>query len=445
MHTQSLPSSVRRACFASVILLALGANCATARDDDPEPGQSWLQSIKVTELRDHLVTRATLLATDDFGVTRQRELRIEARGSIDQRNREVAVHRYEPECLPLAKAAGMTADDFCDRLVLTREGRDVQLSFHSLDANKRYGFTLVESAAGRWESLRPAGMDAPSLTLQLEQGGGDLRYAWSLESFTARYTQSGRIADLRELPLDGIEASLAALTDVLRSFHVSEFAYSDLPREHALYRPTPYGLWSEGPLDTHCTFGFCFGSVGGSGGGSGSQGMCNPNSPNYAPQNCPWDLTTATWPVSHRMRVKKVGDSGVELRFSIKNDGTGIFDGSPYNGASTPIAHLSLVRMNEFSPLVPAGSMPYGEECFVQKVLAQFETIDPFTQFPTLVLEPGDAAMDMAWMSCVASSGRPAGRYHPYANIDHTDTLDTAGLSGNNIEVNRLDWVRFRD
>lgn len=428
-----------------VLLLAVNVTTASARDDDPEAGESWLQSIKVTELRDHQLTRATLLATDDFGVTRQRELRIEARGSLERRDREVVVHRYEPECLQLAKAAGMTADDFCDRLVLTHVGRDVQLSFHSVDANKRYRFTLVESATGRWESLRPTGMDAPLLTLQLEEGGGDVRYAWSLESFTARYTQSGVVADTRDLPLDGVEASLAALTDVLRSFHANEFAYADLPREHALHRPTPYGLWSEGPLDTHCTFVFCFGSVGGSGGGSGSQGMCNPNSPNYTPQNCPWDLMTATWPLSHRMHVKKFGDGGVELRYAIKNDGTGTFDGSPHNGASTPIAHLSLVRMNEISPLVPAGSRPYGDECFVEKVLAQFETIDPFTQFITLVLEPGDAALDMAWMSCVSSSGRPAGRYHPYANIDHTDTLDTAGLSGNNIEVNRLDWVRFRD
>lgn len=444
MRVQSLPTVVRR--IAAVALMALTAHAAHAGDVDPEPGQSWLQSLRVTDLREHLLTRAVLLATDDFGVTRQRELRIEARGSVERRDREVTVHRYEPECLPLAKAAGMSADDFCDRLVLTRNERGLELAFHSVDANKRYGFTLVPASAGRWESQRVAGIAAPSLTLQLDERDGNARYAWSLESLTGRYTQVGVLAaaDLRDLQLDAIEASLGALTDVLRSFHANEFAYADLPRDHALYRPTPYGLWSEGPLDTHCTFIFCFGSVGGSGGG-GSQGMCNPNSPNYAPQYCPWDLTTATWPVSHRMHVKKMGAGSINLRYAIKNDGTGTFDGSPFNGSSTPIAHLTLVRMNEVSPLVPAGSAPYGDECFAQKVLAQFETIDPFTQFTTMVLEPGDVAMDIAYITCNRSSGRPGGRYHPYAHIDHTDTLDSAGMSGNNSEVNRLDWVKLAD
>lgn len=33
-----------------------------------------------------------------------------------------------------------------------------------------------------------------------------------------------------------------------------------MPREHRLHAPSPYGLWAEGPLDTHCTLFFCVGS-----------------------------------------------------------------------------------------------------------------------------------------------------------------------------------------
>jgi len=104
MRVQSLPTVVRR--IAAVALMALTAPAIHAGDADPEPGQSWLQSLRVTDLREHLLTRAVLLATDDFGVTRQRELRIEARGTAGRADREVVLHRYEPECLPLAKAAG---------------------------------------------------------------------------------------------------------------------------------------------------------------------------------------------------------------------------------------------------------------------------------------------------------------------------------------------------
>ena len=43
------------------------------------------------------------------------------------------------------------------------------------------------------------------------------------------------------------------------------------------------------------------------------------------------------------------------------------------------------------------------------------------------------------------SSGRPSGRYHPWAQVDPTDTLDTAGMGGNNIELNRFDWVKLQD
>jgi hypothetical protein len=52
---------------------------------------------------------------------------------------------------------------------------------------------------------------------------------------------------------------------------------------------------------------------------------------------------------------------------------------------------------------------------------------------------------DIARFRCDNSSGRPEGRYHPWAQVDPTDTLDTAGLGGNNIELNRFDWVKLQD
>jgi hypothetical protein len=322
-------------------LIAIGAVQAHAGDVDPDPGHSWMQSIKASAMRDHQLSRAVLLATDDSGVTRQRELRIEARGTPGRADREVVVHRYEPECLPLAKSVGMTADEFCDRLVLTRGDRDVQLAFHSVDANRSYQFTLVESD-GRWESLQPAGVAAPTLRLELQESAGEASYAWSLETQRARFTQSGVVSarDLATLRLDGVEASLGGLTDVLHAFNVEEFALADLPREHRLYEPSPYGLWAEGPLDTHCTLFICVGSVGGNSGGS-SQGMCDPNSPNYTPESCPWDLKLENWPVSHRMRIRKRDDGAVDVFYFVRNDGTGIFNSAPFASAHADGAHQS--------------------------------------------------------------------------------------------------------
>lgn len=438
----------RRLCLLPALagtLFMLAAAHASADGIDPDPGESWMQSIKVSAMRDHQLTRAVLLATDDSGVTRQRELRIEARGTPGRTDREVIVHRYEPECLPLAKAAGMTADDFCDRLVLTRGDRDVQLAFHSLDANRRYQFTLVGSN-GRWESLQPAGMAAPTLRLELHESAGDASYAWSLETQRARYTQAGVVSarDLGTLRLDGVEASLGGLTDVLHAFNVEEFALADLPRDHRLYEPSPYGLWAEGPLDTHCTLFFCVGSVGGNSGGS-SQGMCDPDSPNYTPESCPWDLKLENWPVSHRMRVRKRDDGSVEVFYFVRNDGTGIFNSAPFASA-TPMAHISLVRFGNSAPLVAPATAPYGDQCYVEHAVSRNTSIDPFNNYSnSLVIQPGDTMFDIARFRCDNGSGRPTGRYHPWAQVDPTDTLDTAGLGGNNIELNRFDWVKLQD
>lgn len=425
-------------------LFATAAFHAHAGEIDPDPGQSWMQSIKVNTMRDHQLARAVLLATDDAGVTRQRELRIEARGTPGREDREVIVHRYEPECLPLAKSVGMTADEFCDRLVLTRGDRDVQLAFHSVDANRRYEFTLVGSD-GRWESLQPVGMAAPTLRLELQESAGEARYAWSLETQRARYTQSGVVSarDLATLRLDGVEASLGGLTDVLHAFNVEEFALADLPREHRLHEPSPYGLWAEGPLDTHCTLFICVGSVGGNSGGS-SQGMCDPNSPNYTPESCPWDLKLANWPVSQRMRVRKLGDGRVEVSYFVRNDGTGAFDSTPFD-QSTPLTHISLARFGTSTALVAPGTTPYGSQCHVVHDVGRNASVDPFNNTSHVLIKPGAVQFDIAHFRCDNSSGRPEGRYHPWAHVDPTDTLDTAGLGGNNIELNRFDWVKLKD
>ncbi len=49
-----------------------------------------MQSIKLGAMRDHRLVRAVLLAIDDSGVTRQRELHIEARGTAGRADRERA-------------------------------------------------------------------------------------------------------------------------------------------------------------------------------------------------------------------------------------------------------------------------------------------------------------------------------------------------------------------
>lgn len=422
-------------------LFASAAFQVYASDADPDPGQSWMQSIKVSAMRDHQLTRAVLLATDNSGVTRQRELRIEARGTPGREGREVIVHRYEPECLSLAKAAGMTADDFCDRMVLTRGDRDIQLAFHSFDANRSYQFTLI-GAEGRWESLQPVGMVAPMLRLELRESAGEASYAWSLETQRTRYTQAGVVSG-RDLGLDSIEASLGGLTDVLHAFNVDEFALADLPREHRLHEPSPYGLWAEGPLDTHCTLFFCVGSVGGNS-GSSSQGICDPSSPNYAPASCPWDLKLENWPVSQRMRVRKLDSGQIELRYVVRNDGTGVFDSTPFD-PSTLMTHVSLARFGSSTPLVAPGTTPYGDQCHAAHDISSNAVVEPFNNITRVLIQPGGVALNVAYFRCDGSSGRPDGRYRPWAHVDPTDTLDTAGLGGNNIELNPFDWVNLQD
>lgn len=440
--------------LVAAVLLAV-ATSASARDadDDPENGQSWLRSISTKPFHGGSLVKGMLRATDDFGVGRDREFRIEVSGSVERGDRRVVLHRYEPECLVLAPAARMTADNFCDRVTLTWSGRDLNLAFQSFDANKRYAFVLTEGASGQWQS--PAAANAPRLALNLGAAGGGADYRWSLDGRRNVYTQAGAILpeELRDSGLSALEASTIALADVLRSFNSHEFAYSDLPREHPQYEPTPYLGWGENPVEGGCILFICFGDIGGgSTGGNGNppDDMCDPLGNNFQPDNCPWDLTYATWPASHRIKIKKDSNDQVTYQFFIKNDGTGEFDSAevPFVPAETPFVFISLIRVGTDVPLVSPGdnTPPYGTHCYKQDGLFNGIT-NPFGGSGlTMTIGPGASTPYMPTvMSCPRSSGRPSGRYRLYVHIDPNDIYDYQGLVTNNVgESGPLDWVNLR-
>jgi hypothetical protein len=395
---------------------------------DPEPGESNLSRIEAVRTPTGHLLRARLIATDRFGTTRERELRVESSGTRSGRDRTVIVHRYEPDCLDLAKGFSMTADEFCDRLVLTYAGERATLDYSSHDANKAFRFELVPTGSGQWRAVHPAGVVAPDLALSLTATG----YDWSLVSQRERYVQRGAL-DARQWErsdLSPLEASLIPLTDVLTSFISDEFRYHDLPREDAQHAPSPYGLWSEGPLDTFCIGFICVGggdvSVGGGGGGA-----CDPRTAGYNPDVCPWDLTYARWPLSQRLRVWSDEPGIVRYSGAVKNTGTGTF--RTLTAISPELAHITLIAKGADEPIHPYDPNQTLEgNCYT----TDSPTGNPFET--EIVILPGTTRFVTGSFSCNAE-----GRHHLWFHVDPRDVLDFTGVGLNNIGES-FDRVRLR-
>ncbi len=434
----------RALVLGSLMALSLGA--VAQRDDDPEEGQSWLTQFNEQEARDGRQWSGTIRATDDFGATHDRDFRLKATGSIDLEDRAVVLNRYEPECFELSAAARMSLDDYCDQLTLTWRDGDATIAFSSLDANRRYTFTLRADprAPGEWMSLTP---EVPAPTLRLVSGvsGGDVSYRWELGTRDASYRQAGEVtaSQLRGPDLHPLEAGLLGLGEVLLTFNRHAFERSLLPRDHANYEPTPYSAWAEETVEGGCIFAFCFGNLGGGGGGAGNNNnACSPGSPSYNPTLCPYDLTFARWPVAMRPKLIKLNNDEVIFSFAGKNVGTG-----PTTMPRTPganFAHLSLIGVGSAAPLVSPGvPSPYGNSCQTNVQDLYGEIVNPFLHVD---LAAGESKLRADRLRCPASSGRPAGRYRLYIHIDPSGLLDTPGYAGNNIgNSGLLDWVHLRD
>jgi len=377
--------------------------------------------------------------------------------------RRVRINRYEPECLPLAAAARMSVDRFCDRISLTRSGGRLDIRFFSYDANHAYGFVLESSSDGRFVSVQQ-GLDAqPALSLELDADDDGVRYRWLLRTQRVAYPQAGVFdaAWLRSNDVDALEAALIPLGEVLSSFNRYEFEFADLPRDHPQHEPSPYSMWDERPIDGGCFLIFCFGSVGGSeGGGPGDNGQCEPGDPNYTPDQCPHDLTYATWPISKRVKIRKIDDEHFAFSWFIENKGTGPFN---YGAAAIGLGDSAMPHFS-FATLVPKDGavpmvaypgesnvleLPYRDNCFS---LARFA--DPFqgffgTPFPFLGndMQPGQTVPHLsASCKCLKSSGRPKGKYRLYVHADPTQSYDTPGYIQNNIgNSGPWDWIHLKE
>lgn len=444
--------------IAAVVLSTAASVQARSDEDDPENGQSWLRSVSAKRDGERSLVRGVFRATDDFGVTRDREFRILASGSIARGDRKLTVHRYEPECLTLSKEALMTPHMFCDRLTLTYRGADLQLEFMSYDANKRYGFYLESDprTPGMWVARHDAGVIAPDLALGITDGTSNTRYQVEMRGLRERYTQSGEFSaeELRAAQLSAAELGMVALGDVLRSFNAHEFSLSDLPREHSAYEPTPYMGWAENPVEGGCIFTLCFGDLGGGGGGGGNNNNdpCDPTSPNYSLAACPWDLTYSTWPISQRIKIWKDHNDQVSYLFYVRNAGPGEVIDFPDGQSDETLTFVSLIGVNASTPLVTpaqaANSPPYGDEfCFAERNGGAFATYDPFSGTISLGLGPvgSTARVGLFSMLCPRFTGRPAGRYRLYVEIDPSGVFDWPGLAGNNVgNSGLLDWVNLK-
>ncbi len=423
------------------------------RDDDPDNGQSWLTKFAEHDARDGRLWAGTLRATDDFGATHDRDFRLTASGSIARGDRKVVLNRYEPECFEFAPAARLSLDDYCDQLTLTWQGEDATIAFSSLDANRRYSFTLRADprSPGEWTSMTPT-VPAPTLRLSSGNSNGDVSYRWELGTREASYRQAGEVtaSQLRGADLHPVEIGLLGLGEVLLTFNRYAFERSLLPRNHPDYEPTPYAAWAEETVEGGCIFNVCFGNLGGNGGSAGNNyNACSPGHPNYNPANCPHDLTFARWPVAIRPKLEKLSNSQVRVRVYLKNVGTGDVYVESATFPDPSIAFFSLIRLGAGSPLVSATSIassPYGEQCYsVSSSLEQDgEIINPFE---LIELKAGEAKKIPRFeMTCGQNSTRPAGRYRLYIHVDPYDAYDTPGLSGNNIGNSALlDWVHLRN
>jgi hypothetical protein len=435
-------------------LMGFSVAALAGRDDDADPdnGQSWLSKFEEHESRDGQLWSGTIRATDDFGATHDRDFRLAASGSIARGDRVVVLNRYEPECFELAAVARLSLDDYCDQLTLTWRDGDAVIAFSSLDANRRYSFTLRADprAPNDWTSLKTA-VPAPALSLSNGLSGGDVSYRWDLITDDGHHRQSGEVtaSQLRDADLHPLEVGLLGLGEVLLTFNRYAFTRSMLPRDDPAYAPTPYAAWAEETVEGGCIFTICFGNLGGGAGGAGNNyNACSPGHPNYNPANCPHDLTYARWPVGMRPKLQKVNNGKVIGHIFVKNTGTGdVYVPAIPGNLQIPFAFFSLIRLGSETPLVSSTSTigsPYGGQCYELRMGLYFEVVNPFV---TVDLKAGQAKpMDPIVIECSQSSSRPAGRYRLHIHIDPMSAYDTPGYDGNNIgHSGTLDWVNLRN
>lgn len=426
-------------------------------DPDPESGRSFLTHHALQRIGDRQVLGGTLRATDGFGATHDRDFRLTVSG-MPGRDRRARLNRYEPECLPLARAAGMTPDRFCDRITLSESRDGLEVSFSSLDANHAYAFHLVERSPGQWQHVPADGTSQPDLTLALVDRGDRTDVTWSLDSGRERHHQTTTFTQdwLRANDLVALDAALLPLGEVLWSFNRWTFERSDLGRDHPDFEPSPYGLWDEQPVEAGCIFFICFGNVG-SGGGSEPDdgGVCEPGHPNYTPDQCPHDLTHATWPVSKRVKIWRLSDDQFGFSWFVENKGTGPFQyGAAVIGALEipTFAWATLVPKDGTQPIMSWASVatytnPYGGDCF--RELRYEMPLAGGTQFPYLNvgMQPGQTVSFIRpTVSCRKSSGRPKGKFRLFVQTDPSQTFDSPGYLGNNTgNSGWLDWIHLKE
>ena len=450
---------------AVLIALQMGTvQIASAQvlDIDPENGESYLRSSKVFPMPGYTKVQAEIRATDNFGLVRTREVQMDISGNAAQGNRKVIARRYEPECLRLAGLARMNADQVCDNLTVTGSGSRLKLAFSSIDANKRYSFNLQRSSTqpNQWQALRPSTGSAPELSLTLNKVGGAVDYVWSMSGVrNARYYQHGQLTQswLTEAGVSDLEGSLFALGDVLNSFNAWEFEQELYPRDHPEYKPTPYLNFGDETTEGGCIFGICFGNLDNSGSGGGNTtpgGMCDKNSPNYTPDNCPWDLTYATWPVYARAKIWKINNDQYGFSLFLKNNGTGPFRAGAFNigqgGGETDkdLIFTSLKELGSSQPLVTPGApgtLPYGASCHREGYMGNLFT--PAQLFSGPVIQPDAATPFIVPLTpCTKASGRPPGRYRLFIKIDPANFFDSLGYGGNNTgDSGVFDWINLKN
>ena len=451
-----------RALSISLLILVspfVAAGDPVDSDRDPADGESFLLTSATQRFDTRTVLGGTLRSTDNFGASHDREFRLSASGTPG-RDRLVRMNRYEPECLPLARAAGMSPERFCDRLRLEHSGNRATVSFFSFDANRSYRFELVERESGHWQHIESDPVHQPALSMVVSEREDGIAVTWQLDTSRQRYSQTTVFAHdwLREQDQTVIDLSLLPLGEVLASFNKYEFEFDDLPRDHPAYQPSEYSLWGEQPVEGGCIFIVCFGNLGGSGVGGGdpdNSGLCEEGHPNYTPDQCPHDLTHATWPISKRVKIWKNNNDYFGFSWFVENKGTGPFNyGAALIGAfeSPDFAYTTLVPKGGTQPLVSFASVQsftnlYGGDCMRELYFAMPLTDGTPFPFLNIGMQPGQTVSFVRPnVSCRKSKGRPAGKYRLFVQSDPAQAFDSPGYLFNNTGDSGIgDWINLKD
>lgn len=471
------PSRSRSVLMAATLMISgLMTGASGAFDierDDPVEGETWVYDLKGARTPEGHQVLGTFRSTSLQGTTRQRDFRIAMRGTPGREDRVVTIYRRDPACDALARLAGMDHESFCDQITWRHEGDTIRLAFRSLDANRGFHFVLAPNPRqpGSFLSVRSDNIVAPALSLDVSMDAAAVRHTWTLEG----HAQSGygQISTfdrrtLDELALTPEEASLVGLAETLNDFNRFEFADEDLGRAHPNFKASPYSAFGEKGLDGGCILLVCFGDLGGStggGGGSAPDDPCDPNGNNFTPQQCPWDLTYATWPASQRVKIwKPTNHENKRFGFSMftRNDGPGDFRYGSFfinnpNGDAAPMVFVTLKRLGEPQPIL---TFDEGMAADVGDDPTTYNNCYRLKQYGTLFgpiaaqdWPYGTEAMPMGGIArfmepiviCRESANRPKGRYRLHVSIDPAIVYDEPTKRANNTGSSGVaDWIRFR-